>query len=355
MYQEQQQFLFSNMSKHQKKKKLPKAKELAKGKSDSVRRLIAETIYILSELGIPMESLKQRRRERTAMAFLALADVKKNIEEFSSVGKLNPLRSRAVLEYWNKNFEENLKDSSYDDVRSENLDFLVLGGVAFNSGDINNASKNDARRGFSLTEDTINLLKKYNTEDWKESLNTYIEKGKTLREELTRQRNLKKVQITLPDGFSFGSNPDKHNILQKAIVEEFLPIFAKDPQVLYIGDASNREIIYEKEKLKGLGFYDISHSEMPDVIVYDKGNDWILLIEAYHSTGEWDEERVLRIKRKLPSLINKLVFVTAFLDRDSFRSKASNIAWETEVWVAENPEHLIHFNGHKFLGPYKQS
>jgi hypothetical protein len=28
------------------------------------------------------------------------------------------------------------------------------------------------------------------------------------------------------------------------------------------------------------------------------------------------------------------------------------IAWETEVWVADAPSHLIHFNGERFLGPY---
>ncbi len=28
-----------------------------------------------------------------------------------------------------------------------------------------------------------------------------------------------------------------------------------------------------------------------------------------------------------------------------------DVAWETEVWIADNPDHLVHFNGHKFLGP----
>jgi hypothetical protein len=29
------------------------------------------------------------------------------------------------------------------------------------------------------------------------------------------------------------------------------------------------------------------------------------------------------------------------------------ISWETEVWTAEAPDHLIHFNGERFLGPYR--
>ena len=30
----------------------------------------------------------------------------------------------------------------------------------------------------------------------------------------------------------------------------------------------------------------------------------------------------------------------------------SAIAWETEVWIADEPDHMIHYNGERFLGPY---
>ena len=49
----------------------------------------------------------------------------------------------------------------------------------------------------------------------------------------------------------------------------------------------------------------------------------------------------------------ELIFITAFLDRTTYRKFAKDIAWETEVWIADAPEHMIHFNGDKFLGPYK--
>jgi adenine-specific DNA-methyltransferase len=48
------------------------------------------------------------------------------------------------------------------------------------------------------------------------------------------------------------------------------------------------------------------------------------------------------------------VYVTAFLDKADFRKYAADIAWETEVWIAETPDHMIHFNGPKFLGPYRR-
>ena len=45
------------------------------------------------------------------------------------------------------------------------------------------------------------------------------------------------------------------------------------------------------------------------------------------------------------------VYVSAFPDLAEFRKHLKQIAWETEVWIAEIPEHLIHFNGDRFLGP----
>ena len=42
-------------------------------------------------------------------------------------------------------------------------------------------------------------------------------------------------------------------------------------------------------------------------------------------------------------------FVTAFLDKSTFKKFIADLAWETEVWIAEQPEHMIHLNGDRFL------
>jgi hypothetical protein len=46
------------------------------------------------------------------------------------------------------------------------------------------------------------------------------------------------------------------------------------------------------------------------------------------------------------------VYVTAFLTRQMMKEYLPVISWSTEVWVADAPDHLIHFNGDRFLGPY---
>jgi hypothetical protein len=36
----------------------------------------------------------------------------------------------------------------------------------------------------------------------------------------------------------------------------------------------------------------------------------------------------------------------------AMQSFVSQISWESEVWIAEDPDHMIHFNGERFLGAY---
>jgi len=124
--------------------------------------------------------------------------------------------------------------------------------------------------------------------------------------------------------------------------------------VLYIGDTANKILHIEEEKLKKLNFFKLSYDEIPDIIAYDKGNNWLYLIEAVHSSGPMSETRVLELKKMLKNCKADLIFVTAFISRTEFRNWILDIAWETEVWTADNPDHLVHFNGDKFLGPHKQ-
>ena len=48
-----------------------------------------------------------------------------------------------------------------------------------------------------------------------------------------------------------------------------------------------------------------------------------------------------------------MIFVTAFPDRALMSKYLPDISWETEVWRADSPTHLIHFNGDRFLGPHE--
>ena len=141
-------------------------------------------------------------------------------------------------------------------------------------------------------------------------------------------------------------------MLQKAIIEEFLPRFGNGCEVLYIGDTANKTLHLEEAKLQKLNFFELSHDKLPDIVAYNKTDNWIFLIEAVHSSGTMSKTRVMVLNQMLEKCNAAPIFVTAFLTMDDFKKWIFDIAWETEVWIADNPDHLIHFNGYKFLGPY---
>jgi len=144
----------------------------------------------------------------------------------------------------------------------------------------------------------------------------------------------------------------EHNILQKAIIEEFLSRFGNDCEVLYIGDTANKILHMETEELRKLNFFELSHEKLPDIVAYSKTKNWLYLIEAVHSSGTMSETRVLELKNMLKECKADLIFVTAFLTKETLKKWILEIAWETEAWTADNPDHLVHFNGHKFLGTF---
>jgi len=122
-----------------------------------------------------------------------------------------------------------------------------------------------------------------------------------------------------------------------------------------VGDTADKFLCIEKAKLKALNFFELAHGELPDVVAYSKAKNWLYLIEAVHSSGPISPLRLLELQQLTVNCTADIVFVTAFLNRETFRKFAPDIAWETEVWIAANPDHLIHFDGERFLGPYKKS
>lgn len=148
--------------------------------------------------------------------------------------------------------------------------------------------------------------------------------------------------------------PGKHNALQIAIVEKFGPRYARDAVVLYLGDAASKFIIYEQKRLEQLGVPITTHDKLPDVILYQEDKNWLYLIEAVTSHGPVSHKRKYELEKLLQHCTAQPIYVTAFPDAREFRRHAAEVAWETEVWIAETPEHMIHYNGDKFAGPHEK-
>ena len=92
------------------------------------------------------------------------------------------------------------------------------------------------------------------------------------------------------------------------------------------------------------------HDKMPDVVLYREDKNWIYFVESVTSVGPMDPKRILEITEMTKGVTAGKIFVTAFLDFKTYKKFAEELAWETEVWIAEMPEHMIHLNGDRFMG-----
>jgi BsuBI/PstI restriction endonuclease domain/BsuBI/PstI restriction endonuclease HTH domain len=323
-------------------------------KSPQTIEIIEQAIDIIIQIGIPIENKTERAIEKMAMSLMAVAGITANWNEAKGLNDKRFLKTREIINFINANFEENISSGSYDDIRRKDLKLFVLAGFILKSGENPNAATNDPTRGYTLAPDFAELVKTYGTNTWQNSLETFLKDKINFQELLERKRKIEKVAVTLPNGKQLEFSAGQHNLLQKQIIEEFLPRFGKGCQILYVGDTADKFLHIEKEELTKLNFFELAHDELPDVISYNAEKNWLYLIEAVHSSGSINETRMLELKRLTKNCKAEIVFVTAFLTKPEFRKWSAEIAWETEVWIAENPDHLIHFNGDKFLGPYNK-
>ena len=322
-------------------------------KPKAIQELINTALYILDTFGIPIEGTP-RRLERMAIAFLASGDIK-SLKELPEAKDLNSgfsLKTRDIINYVNEHFKENISSGSYDDIRRKDLKLLTIAEVVLQSNP--NSATNDSTRGYSINPTYAELIRSFGNKNWEKSVKDILKNIEPLSQKLKRERQISKVEVTLPSGKQLTFSAGEHNDLQKAIIEDFLPRYGFGAEVLYVGDTTDKYLYLEKEKLEKLNFFEISHEELPDVIAYSKKKNWLYLIEAVHSSGPISEIRLLQLQNLTQGCTADIVYVTAFLNRPKFRQFISDIAWETEVWIADNPDHLVHFNGDKFLGPYKK-
>jgi len=132
------------------------------------------------------------------------------------------------------------------------------------------------------------------------------------------------------------------------IIEGFVPHFAPRGKVIYIRGMENEQVGY----LADLGFSMDPQDKLPDIIIHDPQENRIFLVEDGIHHGSIDEKRHNELKQLFANSRAFIIYVTALPNRSTMRKYLADIAWETEVWVADSPSHLIHFNGDKFLGPY---
>jgi type II restriction enzyme len=258
-----------------------------KSKSDALKQLICQTVEILGILGIPIDKMTDRRLEKMALTFLAVIhkDVNNRWSDIKDLSDSISLKTREIINILNDKYEENISSGSYDDVRRKDLKLLVLGEIILHSNP--NAARNDSTRGYALNpfyaEILRNIKSKANT-GWKLYVHKKLKNKKSVKEILSSDRNIQKIPVQLPSGEKITFSPGEHNLLQKAIIEDFLPRYGYGCEILYVGDTADKFLCKNESKLKKLNFFELLHGELPDIVAYSEEKNWLYLIEAVHSS-----------------------------------------------------------------------
>jgi hypothetical protein len=185
-------------------------------------------------------------------------------------------------------------------------------------------------------------------------LKDYLRTVETLKARYARERQMMKIPLRLPTGQQIELSPGGQNVLVEQIIHEFCPRFTPGGVPMYVGDTEEKYAYYDQPALAALGVEIDAHGKMPDVIIHHVPKNWLVLLEAVTSHGPIDGKRRSELQRLFAKSSAPLVFVTTFMDRAAATQYWREISWETEVWLADAPTHMIHFNGERFLGPYEE-
>jgi type II restriction enzyme len=320
-----------------------------------MQKMIAEALAILQALGVPVSNLTSRRQEKMAKAFMSVAGLKPGMKwaEIKDNNDEHRLLSRQIITHMNTYWGEDISSGSYDDIRRKDMVLPVEALVILSSAKNPNANTNDGTRGFAIHPAAAKAIRKYGGVGWQQAVEEFHRDQPTLASRLSRVRALARVPVQINSEVKLTFSAGKHNDLQKAVIESFLPIYGHGAEVLYVGDTAKKNLFLDEKGLKKINFFELAHDKLPDVVAYSAKENWLYLIEAVTTANPITELRRSVLLRSAAECTADLIFVTAFLDRDTYRKFAKDIAWETEVWIADTPEHMIHFNGDKFLGPHK--
>jgi len=301
---------------------------------------IEETRDFLDHIGMP----KAQQADICCYVILAMAGIKPDMQWKEATNEW--IRIHDIIQFANSYYGTTYAENSRETFRKQALHHFRTAALVEDNG----KATNSPNYRYRLTKETFQLLRVRDTMEWEVSLRRFQHYHPSLVETYASKRKMIMMPVKI-NGQDFSFSPGKHNELQKAIIEEFAPRFAPDSECLYVGDTIEKDLVKNVEKLTKLGFEITLHDKMPDVVLYREDKDWLYFVESVTSVGPMDPKRILEITEMTKDVTAGKIFVTAFPDFKTYKKFSEKLAWETEVWIAEMPEHMIHLDGDKFLGP----
>lgn len=311
-----------------------------------IEQKITEATDVLRTLGLPPE----QQNDRSALTLLALLCLKPSDAWSSARSQL--IGVTPIMEFIKSEYGKTYAPNTRETIRRFTLHQFVQAGITQQNPDDPDRPTNSPKNVYQIESNTLALLRTLGTRDWDASLHEFLSGIDTLQRKYAREREMRLIPLRLRKADTIRLTPGGQNVLVKRVIEEFCPRFTPAALPVYVGDTGQKWAYFDETALRDLGVAIGEHGKIPDVLVYIEQKNWLILIEAVTSHGPISPKRIEELKVLFAGSSAALVFVTAFLDSKTFTKYASHIAWETEVWIAEAPSHMIHYNGERFLGPY---
>lgn len=314
---------------------------------EQIKNKINEAIDILNKFGMP----KAQQNERTAYCFLSMLNMtpeKDWIHAESPLIGITPMMTFA-REYYKKEYAPNTRET----FRRFSTHQLIQAGIAVYNPDQPNRAVNSPNAVYQISPAALQVVQAYKTDSFDTLLSDFKANQSTLTDQYAHEREKSLVPVKIKENYIIQLSPGKHSQLIQNIIEQMAPRFLPNSILIYVGDTEKKWGYYDQELAGNLLFNVQKHGKMPDVILYVEDKQWLVLVEAVTSHGPVDSKRYIELEKLFENVTAGKVYISAFPDKKTFIHYAQDIAWETEAWISDNPSHMIHFNGDKFIGPHK--
>lgn len=301
---------------------------------------INEARGFLNMIGMP----EKQQADICVYTLLAMANVKEQNKWKEATNEW--VRIHDIIQFTKANYGVSYAENSRETFRKQALHHFRTAALIEDNG----KATNSPNYRYRLTNEALEVITSIKEKTYKGNVLEFIRLHDSLINIYASKKEMTKMPVKI-NNKDFTFSPGKHNELQKSIIEEFAPRFAPNSECLYVGDTIEKDLVKNIEKLKDLGFEITLHDKMPDVVLYREDKDWIYFIESVTSVGPMDPKRILEISEMTKNVKAGKIFVTAFQTFSVYKKFSEDLAWETEVWISEMPDHMIHLNGDRFMGP----
>lgn len=306
---------------------------------DKIRKL-------LEEVGMDAE----RCNERSALTFLALIHIDDDSHWQYATGEM--YTTREIMDWIRDRLGVEYAPNTREAIRRFTLHQFIAGGLVDYNADDPNRPVNSPKNNYRITPKLLEVVQAIDTPEYEYEMIEFKTHIESWQEQKTDSRGMNKVPVHMPDGPIVNLSAGGQNSLIKAMVEEFCPRYTPGGEVVYIDDTDKKQDRSNHPVLDRFGITIPEHGKAPDLIVWMEDKEWLFLMEACSTHGPIDVLRKRDLHHLFEGAGDRLIFVSCFPDRAVLRKYLADLAWETEVWVADDPDHMIHLDGERFLGPY---